>query len=232
MSLVSGNVGGASGELSGYNCEQVNALRDVINSTAQQAGENIVERLHSEIIVPMSTVWYAPEAVEFFNGFANDVKASGENITKAFDNYRAAVELAGQHWAENTKGEAPSLPAIDMVDLTLNVSDMQPDNGGNVTIDEGGANQVASRLGEVEEGIKADLENLANNLDAESAFIGHGQADALRQCFVTVSGELHKIFKYLTDGEDSLQGQINKAVQKYQEVSSDISGAFNNTTGE
>ncbi len=232
MSLVNGNVGGGSGEVSGYNCAQVNALRDVINNTAQQSSQNIVERLHNEIIVPMSTVWYAPEAVEFFNGFANTVKATGEAITKAFDNYRAAVEDAGQYWAENTHGEAPSLPAIDNVDLTLNVSDIQPDNAGNVTIDEGGANQIAGRLAEVEDGIKSDLENLANNLDAESAFIGHGQSDALRECFVTVSGELHKIFKYLTDGEESLQGQINKAVQKYQEMSSDVSSAFNNTTGE
>lgn len=227
-----GLFGGNSGETTGYNCEQVNALRDVINSTAQQAGQNIVERLHSDIIVPMSTVWYAPEAVDFFNGFAQTVKASGENITQAFDAYRGAVESAGKNWAENTGGEVPSLPTIDTVDLTLNVSDIQPENAGNVTIEEGQASQIASKLGEVEEGIKADLENLANNLDAESAFIGHGQGEALKQCFVTVSGELHKIFKYLTDGEESLQGQINKAVQKYQEVSSGISDAFNNTTGE
>lgn len=222
--------GSSGGEISGYNCSQVNALRDVINNTAQQAGTGITDRLHNDIIVPMSSVWYAPEAVQFFEGFATTVKASGENITAAFDSYREAVQQAGQNWAENTGGETPSLPSIDAVDLTLNVSDIQPENAGNVTIDEGQATSIANSLPQVEEGIKADLETLAQNLNAESAFIGHGQSDALRNCFVQISGEIHKIFKYLTEGEESLQSQISKAVSKYVDVSTGISDAFNNTT--
>lgn len=216
------------GEISGYNCENINALRDVINSTASRAGAGIVERLHSDIIVPMSSVWYAPEAIEFFEGFAATVKASGENITAAFDAFRNAIESAGKNWAENTGGEMPSLPAIDAVELELNVSEIQPENGGNVTIDEGQATAIAGSLAEVEAGIKTDLENLAEGLNAETAFIGHGQADALQICFIQLSGELHKIFRYLTEGENSLQGQINKAVQKYVDVSLSISNAFNN----
>lgn len=220
------------GSTSGYNCEQINALRDVINSTASQAGQGIVDRLHSDIIVPMSSVWYAPEAVDFFEGFASTVKASGENITAAFDAFRGAVQSAGENWAENTGGEAPSLSSIDNVELDLNVSDIQPDNGGNVTIDESQATTIANNLAEVEEGIKSDLESLAANLSAETAFIGHGQADAVEACFVKVSGEITKIFKYLTEGDESLQGQINKAVEKYSDVSTGISDAFNISTSE
>lgn len=218
------------GNVTGYNCEAVNALRGVINSTAQEAGSSICETLHSDIVVPMSKAWYAPEAVEFFASFANTVKESGVRITEAFDNFRAAVESAGRNWAENTQGEVPSLPAIDTVELNLNVSDILPDNGGNVTIDESDATNIAGNLPEVEQKIKSDLEALANKLDAESAFIGHGQAEALQQCFVAVSGAVHKIFEYLTNGDESLQGQINKAVQKYQEVSEGIGTAFNNAS--
>lgn len=223
-----GLFGGSGGDTSGYNCEQVNALRDVINETAQKSGESIVETLHTDIVVPMSSTWYAPEAVEFFEGFAETVKASGESITAAFDSFRDAVQKAGANWAENTKGEVPSLAAIDTVELTLNVSDIQPDNAGNVTIDEASASSIASSLGEVEATIKSKLEGLAGTLDAETAFIGHGQADALQKCFVTVSGEIYKIFKYLTEGDNSLQSQINKTVTKYQDVSTGISDAFNN----
>lgn len=218
--------------VTGYNCQQINELRDVINKTAQQAATGIVDRLHSSIIVPMSSVWYAPEAVEFFGGFADTVKASGEGITTAFDAFRQAIQDAGANWAENTGGEVPSLPALDLVELNLNISEIQPDNNGNVTIDESTATSIASSLGEVEEGIKSDLENIAGNLNAETAFIGHGQADALQDCFVRLSGEIHKIFKYLTDGEESLQGQINKAVEKYGEISTNISDAFNNSVTE
>lgn len=216
--------------LTGYNCQKVNELRNAINNTAQQSAQGIVERLNSDIVVPMSSAWYAPEAVTFFEGFASTVKATGENITAAFDAFRAAVESAGRSWAENTGGEIPSLPAIDTVQLNLNISSIQNNNAGNVVIDENRATAIANRLQEVEEGIKNDLRNLAGNLNAETAFIGQGQAEALENCFVTISGEIHKIFKYLTVGEDSLQGQINKAVKKYQDVSSGISSAFNNST--
>lgn len=216
----------------GYDCEQINALRDVINSTAQQAGNGIVERLHGGIVVPMSSVWYAPEAVEFFEGFASDVKKAGEKITAAFDAFRGAVEGAGEIWAENTGGEAPSLAAIDNVDLDLNVSDIQPKLGNAVVIDKEQATTIASNLTEVEEGIKSDLENLAQNLNAESAFIGHGQADALQTCFVEVSGAIHKLFKNLTEGKNNLQSQINKSAEKYSNLSIKLSDAFNNISAQ
>ena len=222
--------GGSAGNVTGYNCGQVNALRDVINQIAAKAGNGIVERLHSDIIVPMSGVWYAPEAVEFFGGFATAVKASGENITNAFDAFRGAVESAGKNWAENTGGEVPALAAIDLVNLDLNVSDILPENGGNVTIDEQQATTIADKLPEVEAAIKSDLEGLAASLNAETAFMGHGQAEAVQNCFVQVSGEIHKIFKYLTEGENSLQGQIKKAAAKYGDVSTSISSAFSNTS--
>lgn len=218
--------------ISGYNCQKINELRDVINSRAQQAGNGIVERMHNEIIVPMSTVWYAPEAVEFFGGLAETVRACGQGITQAFDAFRDAVQQAGTNWAENTGGEVPMLTSIDAVELNLNVSDIQPDNNGNVTIDEAQANTIAANLTEVEASIKSDLEAFAANLNAETAFIGHGQGSALQECFTRISGEIHKIFKYLTEGEDSLQSQIRKAVEKYQTVSTSISDAFNNSVVE
>ena len=219
---------GPSSEITGYNCERVQELSPVINKTAQEAGKGIVERLHSEIIVPMSTVWYAPEAQTFFEGFATTVKNSGINIQKAFDAFREAVQKAGENWAENTKGQAPVLAAVQPVELILNVSDIKADNNGNVTIDAGEASVIAANLDEVESNIKQDLEKLANDLNAETAFIGHSQADSIQDCFIKVSGEVSKIFKYLTEGEDSLEGQIKKAVKKYQDVSQDISSAFQN----
>lgn len=220
--------GGQKGDLSGYNCSQVNALRDVINNVAEKAGQSIVDRLHADIVVPMSSVWYAPEAITFFNGLAETVLKSGPNVTATFDAFRTAVQAAGNAWAENTGGERAVLSPISEIQLVLNVSDMKDNNAGNVTIDETQATAIANSLGSVEQEMRKDLETLAGVLNAESAFIGHGQSDALRNCFVTLSGEIHKIFKYLTEGETGLQTQINKAVQKYQQVSSDVSSAFNN----
>lgn len=228
-----GLFGGNSGETSGYNCQKINDLGTVINNCAQKAASTIVDRLHDEIIIPISTAWYAPEAIDFFSGFKSTVLGSGENIRSAFDAYRLAVQNAGANWAENTGGETPSVAEVQHISMMLNISEIQGKNAaGDVSIDEGQATAIATGLSDVEAGIKSDLETIANDLDAEAAFIGHGQGEALNECFVRISGEIHKIFKYLTDGEESLQGQINKAVQKYQEVSSGISDAFNNTSGE
>ena len=59
----------------------------------------------------------------FFVFLGETVKASGTNITQAFDLFRAAVEEAGRNWAENTGGQAPSLAAIDnVIDLEKEVS--------------------------------------------------------------------------------------------------------------
>ena len=69
MSLFGGN----SGETSGYNCQKINDLGTVINNCAQKAASTIVDRLHDEIIIPISTAWYAPEAIDFFSGFKSTV---------------------------------------------------------------------------------------------------------------------------------------------------------------
>lgn len=216
---------GSGGEVSGYNCSQIEGLRGVIDDVACNSASRIVEILHSEIVVPMSNCWYAPEAIEFFEGFKAAVAASGEAIRAAFDGYRRSVQLAGENWAENTKGQAPVLAELSPIKLDLNISDISAENNGNVTLDEGQARSIAASLGEVEQDIKTELERLAGQLNAETAFIGHGQATALQDCFVRVSGALHLIFKFLTD-DGGLATQINAAAQKYADVSTNISSGF------
>jgi len=217
----------------GYNREEVEGLRTKINETAIKAGEGIVEILHSEIIIPMSSAWYAPEAVEFFTGFSDAVRKSGEFVTEAFDGFRETVQSAGKMWAENTKGDAPQLTAIDKVELNLTVSEIQPQENGKVIIYTTAAETVANKLPEVEANIKDRLQTLAEQLlNADQAFIGLGQADAIETCFSRVSGAVHQIFKFLTEGEDSLQSQIKKASEKYGELGQSVSNTFNSASVE
>lgn len=220
------------GEVSGYNKGKIEALAEKINSTAQQAGEGIKEELENGIITPMSDKWYAPEAVEFFESFKSTVAQSGAVITEVFDTFRQAVQDAGTNWAENTKGEAPTLSPVNTVEIELNISAIQAINGaGDVSLDESGATSVAGTLGEIEQNIKTRLENLAQGLADGTEFLGHGQAEKVSECFVKVSGEVHKIFKFLTEGDSSLQSCLNKFVTKYQQVSEGVSNSFT-ATGE
>lgn len=216
-----------NGNMTGYNSQNIAALRDVIDRTAQSVAEKVVTRLHDEIIRPISEVWHAPEAVDFFTKFAETVKGTGQNIRDIFDSFRKAVEQAGSIWAENTGGEAPTLGAISDVNLELPVREIQvKDSAGNVGIDEAAANKIANNLTNVEEEIKSDMEAVANELDASTAFLGHGQAEAVAECFIKINLEIHLIFKFLTEGDLSLQAQIISAAKKYGDVSVGIATGF------
>ena len=216
-----------NGNMTGYNSQNIAALRDVIDRTAQSVAEKVVTRLHDEIIRPISEAWHAPEAVDFFTKFAETVKGTGQNIRDIFDSFRKAVEQAGSIWAENTGGEAPTLGAISDVNLELPVREIQvKDSAGNVGIDEDAANKIANNLTNVEEEIKSDMEAVANELDASTAFLGHGQAEAVAECFIKINLEIHLIFKFLTEGDLSLQAQIISAAKKYGDVSVGIATGF------
>ena len=93
---------GKFGELFDYNYEQLNEVRDVINNLAGRTRNMIAEKLYHYVVVPISNVWYAPEAVEFFKDFSFIVKQSGENITEIFDDFRGEVELSGKNFAKNS----------------------------------------------------------------------------------------------------------------------------------
>lgn len=215
----------------GYNCGKVEDLARVINSVAQKSGKNIIDRLHSEIIVPMSKIWYAPEAQEFFEKFAEVVQSTSENIQLAYDAFRKSVQAAGENWAENSGGQKPELAAVEPIDLTLNTTAiLAHDGGGNVSIDEEPANRLAASLSDVQQNIMTDLKSAAEELDASTAFVGGAQAEALQQCFSEVSQSISKIFNYLTEGEFNLQSQIDAAVKKYGEVASGISSEFSSSS--
>lgn len=220
------------GNVTGYNAGNIVALRDVINTVAQSSSQGICEILHDRIVAPMASVWCAQEAVDFFAGFKTAVQSCGEDIHTAFDTFRGNVQSAGESWAENTGGVAPSLPSIEDVALDLNVEDIKAEENGNVFIIEDSATAIANSLGDVEQEIKSRLEELARQLDAETSFLGHGQAQAVSECFTVINGAISNIFKFLTTGEESLQSQINKAVQKYKDVATDISTGFNNSTAQ
>ena len=232
MGLLFG--GGASGEVSGYNSGKVEELREVINTTAQSCGETIVQTLESDIITPMSQAWYAEEAQEYFEAFKEQVKASGQTIKEVFDGFRDNVQKTGAEWATATgAGEGPTLEPIDDVTLDLDVSAIEATNGaGDRSLDESAVQTVVDNLPSVEDSIKESLSGLAQNLDASTAFLGHGQGEAVQACFVKVSEAVHKIFEFILTGgaggaDDSLSGALGKFKEKYAESAENVASSYN-----
>lgn len=211
----------------GYNCERIEELSKTISDVADHVAEDIVETLQNGVVKPMSTTWYAPDAVTFFDGVAETVKKSANSIEETFDNFGQNIENAGRAWADQTGGKRPNIKKIGNIKLKLDVSSILKDNAGNVTINQVEAERIASKLSSIEAELKSKLAKHAAQLQAETAFIGGRQADSIENCFKKITQEVSKIFAYLTSGENSLQSQIKLAAKNYGELSSTISSQFN-----
>lgn len=222
----------------GYNLSEMESVRDAINNAAKKSSQKIIERLEDEIITPISKAWYAPEAVEFFKGFAQTVSGAGGKITEAFNSFKDAVAAAANYWAESTGSRKRiNLPPIDSVELNLSVDKIQEEDANqDVKIYSDKAQQVANNLENVEQEIKNDLAAISSNLrESEKAFIGNGQSDAITKCFESVNEQVSLVFGFLTGKNGnatttSLQFQINKAVNKYGDISSTVSSEFKKNT--
>lgn len=213
----------------GYNSEEISRLRVSINNTAETTRQIIVGKLNSSLILPISVVWYAPEAITFFEEFAEVAKKAGINITESFDNFRSFVEAAGKKWASTTGGESPILEPIDQIELILDISSIKAKNSnGDVGINMGEAFNIVKKIPQLKEEIKEEIKKLTNSLNAETAFIGGEQASAIEECFVSVTNQVYTIFNFLTEGENSLVKQIENTVQKYGNVSDSITKTFTN----
>ncbi len=256
MAYDDGPMSSAGGDKHGYNPTNVSELTNDIKEAYKNCTDGIVEILHDEIVVPISTAWYAPEACKFFGSDAKDgflgigavaadenslkeiVKKQSEAIFKCFDGFRQDIEKAGQMWYNNTSGEKESegnitLAAFDQIELDLNVSEIKAqDEAGNVILDGSGVGNVSKNLGTVQESIKTKMTAEKDKLDAATSFIGGGQATAIESCFGKLLEAIASIFKWLTEGDSSLQSCFDGAMNKYSEVASNIAEQYNNASFE
>ena len=244
--------------LHGYNPQNVVDLSTPISEAYENCVNGIVETLKEEIVTPISTAWYAPEACKFFGSDATEggifgigavqadenslkevVKSTSETIFNCFDGFRKDIESAGQNWFNNTSGTGTestgdiTLPEFKQIDLELDVSAIEAQDGsGNVVLDDAGVKAVSDNLPQVQEDIKTKMTAEKEKLDAATSFIGGGQAEAIEGCFERLLEAISTIFKWLSEGEESLQSAFNAAMTKYGEVASNIASAYNNATFE
>lgn len=215
---------------SGFNAGKVVALRKDINNAAQRVGETVVDEIEKGVIKPMSSAWYAEEAQEYFEKFAEAVARVGEAVTQLFDGFRGNVQTTGQEWSTATGStEEIVLPAIDKVELVLKTAAIKAKDGaGNRYLDENKVIQIAGQLNAVEAEIQSKLKNIADKLNADTSFLGHNQGEAIKNCFEKVAEEVHNIFTMLLIGDDALSGALQKFKDKYAESATNVATSFNN----
>lgn len=209
-------------EVAGYNRDKVNAIGDTINNTYATLVKGLADKIQAGLVDPMSTKWYAPEAVDEFKDIQKAVKKMGEAMYDAYKAYRDWVQQMGENWAANTKGKKPSLKNPGKKSIDINVSKIQKENGGNVTLDEKGAQAVAATMKQLHSDMLALVRAEHGKLEASSAFIGHGQAAAATACFVKVADAIGVLFNLM----ETLGDRLNEYANKYKTVGEGIRDQF------
>ena len=176
----------------------------------------------------MSTKWYAPEAINEFKEIQKNVKKMGENMKDAYKAYRDWVQKMGETWAQNTKGEKPNLEGVKSCPIDINIGKIQKENGGNVILDEKGAVAVAGQMTALHSECLAAVRAKHGELEAATAFIGHGQGAAATACFVRVADAIGELFTLL----DTLGDRLKQYAQKYQQVAEGVKGQFSSAKVE
>ena len=210
----------------GFDPEAIKKMRNEIDKSAQDSCEAIINKLESGIITPISTCLYTPEGKKYFEGFAEDVAKTGTEIKKVFDSFVEGLEKTANYWAQNTDADTISLQGVTDCVMKLDVSSVKDKNGTQVGIVEQEAKNVVSKLPTVQSEIDDELAQIASKLDANDAFLGHGQAEAISNTFKKINKIVADIFNFLTEGDNSLSKQINNAVEKYGDVANQVQSSY------
>lgn len=215
----------------GFDTEAINKLVSDIKGYAEETSTTIIENLKMGVISPISKCWFTPEGVEYWEAFSEDVRGTSEMITEAFNGFINAIGKAEQNWAENVNASIDVVSGdISNLNMNLDVSDVKDRDGSRMGIIESEAESVASSLGTVEESILSSLNEIAQKIDSEAAFLGREQGQAIKECFAVVEQQVAKIFSFLTEGDNNVNAQIKAAVQKYGDVGESTSSAFNSAS--
>ena len=179
------------------------------------------------------------------NNLKEAVKKTSDDIHGYFDAFRLSIEAAYSTWYYNTggskvhheangyawsegEGNAIDLDKFDKVELELDVSSVKAeDDSGNVYINPDQVRSIANGLGDVENQIKNKMTEQKSQLNADTSFLGGGQAEAIETCFGKLLEKVSEIFKWLTTGEGNLAGTFEQVVQKYEKVAEDIADSYN-----
>lgn len=215
-------------DFTGFDTEGINKLVSDIKGYADETSTVIIENLKNGVISPISKCWFTPEGVEYWEAFREDVASTSEVITSAFNGFIDSIGKAEENWAENVKANIDIVRGdISNLNMNLDISEVKDRDGSRMGIIEAEAESVASSLSSVEESILSALNEIAQKLNSDSAFLGRNQSESIKECFGVVQQQVAKIFSFLTDGDNNVNAQIKAAVQKYGDVGQSTSSAFN-----
>lgn len=211
-------IGGRADAL-GYNTEEVEAIGEGINKYANQTGEVIVTAIKTNIVDKVAEDWVSEAAVEYFDQFKDELKEKEASITEVFQNFSDQIGKAGQNWADQTKGTAPTMPAVDTVTLDLDVSSMKATDGnGDRYMYDDIEEKVKGYVENARSEILSAFANMESEINAEAAFFGGGQSEAVQEAANSLGDQVNSMLDGVISGDS---GSLITAIQNYKNEYSD-----------
>ena len=210
---------GGRADALGYNTEEVEAIGEGINKYANQTGEVIVTAIKTNIVDKVAEEWVSEAAVEYFDQFKDELKQKEASITEVFQNFSDQIGEAGQNWADQTKGTAPTMPAVDTVTLDLDVSSMKATDGnGDRYMYEDIEEKVKGYVENARTEILSAFANMESEINAETAFFGGGQSEAVQEAASSLGDQVNTMLDEVISSDS---GSLITAIQNYKSEYSD-----------
>lgn len=210
---------GGRADALGYNTEEVEAIGEGINKYANQTGEVIVTAIKTNIVDKVAEEWVSEAAVEYFDQFKDELKQKEASITEVFQNFSDHIGKAGQNWADQTKGTAPTMPAVDTVTLDLDVSSMKATDGnGDRYMYEDIEEKVKGYVENARTEILSAFDNMESEINAETAFFGGGQSEAVQEAASSLGDQVNTMLDEVISSDS---GSLITAIQNYKSEYSD-----------
>lgn len=202
----------------GYNYVEMANLFTEVSNIATQTKRIVSKYLNDDLIDPMSKLWYAPEAREFFKKFQSVVRDAEEEMDGAFQSFVESIDRAQRSWSVKTKGgKTAKSVTIRTEKIFLYVAKFKEQRDGNVYIDERGALAFADGLNTIQQKLTNELvDQKAELTNASLAFIGNNQSEGVQKCFDRVMKSVGDIFDFLTKGDTSLRSEIIRVTDEYR----------------
>lgn len=218
--------GGSRKDALGYNQQEIEEIGVGINSMAERAGEAITTAIKLYIVDKVAEEWYSEIAVKYFEDFKDQLKRKEVEITDIFQQFSDRIKEGGDAWAEETGGVAPTMPAVETVNLDLDVSPIKTDDAGNRYISEDLDSKVKSYVETARTEILQTFGQLKTEAYADSAFFGGGQAEAIQTAADQLGDAVNEILDELISGDGSLVSEIANYKSEYSDVATKNASSF------
>lgn len=218
--------GGSRKDALGYNQQEIEEIGVGINSMAERAGEAITTAIKLYIVDKVAEEWYSEIAVKYFEDFKDQLKRKEVEITDIFQQFSDRIKEGGDAWAEETGGVAPTMPAVETVNLDLDVSPIKTDDAGNRYISEDLDSKVKGYVETARTEILQTFGQLKTEAYADSAFFGGGQAEAIQTAADQLGDAVNEILDELISGDGSLVNEIANYKSEYSDVATKNASNF------